>query len=263
MPDSPKDDPFHGSRYREVIAWSARMEREWPLLRAALDDAPHASVLDLGCGTGEHCRFLAQRGVRAVGVDRSAAQIERARDYEDECGDLGPSFIVGEGRDVPLLTEERFGLAICLGNVLPWMEDDEVRALLAAVATRLLPGGRLLVQILNYGPVLAGAKRALPVNVSADPEHGGDELVLLRVMRPADPGHVLFFPATLRLRSGDDPPLTIERSSESRLRAWTDVDLAPVLAATGFEILERFGDVARAPFDARSSSDLVLVATRE
>ncbi len=62
-----------------MIAWPARIEREAPFLREVLETAPEASVLDLGCGTGEHADFLASRGFRAVGIDRSEAQIAKAR----------------------------------------------------------------------------------------------------------------------------------------------------------------------------------------
>ena len=37
------------------------------------------SILDLGCGTGNHAFPLAQRGYEVVGVDRSAHMLARAR----------------------------------------------------------------------------------------------------------------------------------------------------------------------------------------
>ena len=59
-----------------------RIEREGPFLRRLLDAAPDRSVLDLGCGTGEHTAFFADEGARAVGVDRSEAMLTAARDHE-------------------------------------------------------------------------------------------------------------------------------------------------------------------------------------
>src|SRR6266498_3666978 len=38
-----------------------------------------ASVLDLGCGTGNHSLLLDQRGYEVVGVDRSASMLDHAR----------------------------------------------------------------------------------------------------------------------------------------------------------------------------------------
>ena len=42
-------------------------------------NGPVRTVLDLGCGTGNHDLWLAQRGYDVVGVDRSAGMLESAR----------------------------------------------------------------------------------------------------------------------------------------------------------------------------------------
>lgn len=53
---------------------------EWPALRALLPPLAGASVLDLGCGFGWFCRFVAGEGAaEVVGVDVSARMLARAR----------------------------------------------------------------------------------------------------------------------------------------------------------------------------------------
>src|SRR5437867_13266983 len=42
-------------------------------------NGPVRTVLDVGCGTGNHGLWLAQRGYDVVGVDRSAGMVESAR----------------------------------------------------------------------------------------------------------------------------------------------------------------------------------------
>src|SRR5438046_5089193 len=42
-------------------------------------NGPVRTVLDLGCGTGTHGLWLAQRGYEVVGVDRFAGMLESAR----------------------------------------------------------------------------------------------------------------------------------------------------------------------------------------
>src|SRR5918999_826846 len=42
-------------------------------------NGPVRSVLDLGCGTGNHALPLAKRGYAVVGVDRSAGMLKSAR----------------------------------------------------------------------------------------------------------------------------------------------------------------------------------------
>lgn len=53
--------------------------QEVEFLLDALDLAPGARVLDVGCGPGRHARALAERGVEVVGVDIAQAFIDLAR----------------------------------------------------------------------------------------------------------------------------------------------------------------------------------------
>ena len=62
------DDPYSRVNYRRLIAWEPRITREAPFLLSLLDRAPDRSVIDLGCGTGEHVAFFADADVRAVGT---------------------------------------------------------------------------------------------------------------------------------------------------------------------------------------------------
>ena len=112
------DDPYSRVNYRRLIAWEKRIAREAPFLLSLLDRAPERSVLDLGCGTGEHVAFFAEAGARAVGLDRSEAMIQAAQDHE--AAGKG-RFVLGDATDAgaALGDEPRFGLAVCLGNVLP------------------------------------------------------------------------------------------------------------------------------------------------
>jgi SAM-dependent methyltransferase len=263
MSRSDPNDPFDRVNYRGLIAWPARIEREWPFLEWVLAAAPERSVLDLGCGTGEHVRFLASRGYRAVGIDRSAAQIEKARDYEGEYGEWGPRFLEADILDLPRLVPDRFGAALCLGNVLPHMDDEDLEQRLRAIARVLLPGGRLMVQILNYAPIVEGRVRHLPLNFRPDPELESGEIVWVRLIRPADAGHAMFYPVTLRIRPGQEPPVEIQAAREVRLRAWTWPELESLLQKCGFVELQAFGDMQRAPYESVTAHDLIVVAKHE
>ena len=73
------NDPYSRLQYRRLIAWPKRIEREAPLLQEVLGSGSSRLVLDLGCGTGEHARFLASAGYEVVGVDRAEGLLEEAR----------------------------------------------------------------------------------------------------------------------------------------------------------------------------------------
>ena len=85
------DDPYSRVDYRRLIAWPERIEREWPFLQKTFGGG--GRLLDLGCGTGEHSRFLASKGFDVTGVDSSPAMIEKrpeitvtSSSFEWRCG---------------------------------------------------------------------------------------------------------------------------------------------------------------------------------
>ena len=253
------DDPYSRVNYRRLIAWETRITREAPFLLSLLARAPERSVIDLGCGTGEHVAFFAGADVRAVGLDRSEAMIVAAKDHE-EAGK--GRFVLGDAMEarVALGDEPSFGLGLCLGNMLPHVAADaDLARFLASLHDVLLPGGLLLMQILNYEGILATGKRSLPVNVR--PGDDGKEIVFLRLLSPAEDGRIVFFPATLELNPNAEEPLTVTMSRRVELRAWTRADLAPALAAARFEAVFH-GDMAGGEFVPEDSADLVVVGTR-
>ena len=242
-----------------MIAWPGRIEREAPFLLQVLERAPEGGVLDLGCGTGEHTDFLASQGFRSVGIDRSEAQIEKAREFEGRQGAAGPHFVRGDFTALSDHITEHFGAAICLGNCLPYLEDDELELAFVGLAERLVPEGRLLFQILNYERILGGAIRNLPLNFRDHPERPG-EIVFVRLMTPDGPGHVRFNVVTLVLRPGEEPPVELQAAREVRVRAWTRPEVEVALAAAGFEVEEVYGDMTGGGYEPETSSDLVMVA---
>lgn len=252
-------DPYSRAEYRRVIAWDRRIAREGPFLRRLLDQAPDPSVLDLGCGTGEHVAFFASRGARAMGLDRSEAMIEAAQDHAargEGC------FVLGEACDAGRLLsgEAPFGLAICLGNMLPHLQDAAaLEAMLCAVRDQLLPGGIFLVQLLNYERIVGEGIRTLPVNVR--PGDDGREIVFVRVMTPLPDRRLAFYPMTLELDPDADEPISVRSSRRVDLRAWEADELDSHFEAAGFR-LTRYGDMTAGPYEPKRSADLVLVATR-
>ena len=241
--------------YRRLIAWPKRLEREAPLLERVLAAGPSRRLLDLGCGTGEHSRFLANQGYDVVGVDASASMIARA---EDEPLPATLQFVEGDLRQIARLVEGRFGGAICLGNTLPHIrQDNDLQKVLQGLRRRLLPTAPLLIQLLNYERLLSRGEKHLPLNFRSD---GDEEIVFLRLMEFQDDGQVLFFPSTLRLVPGGDPPLVVEASREVRLRGWRAEELTQALAGVGFDDLQLLGDFGGAAFESLESKDLILIA---
>lgn len=255
------DDPYSRLDYRRVIAWPRRERREGPLLNEILADAPARRVLDLGCGTGEHARLLAERGFEVVGLDRSQAMISKARDAGEP---EGVRFVVADLRKLgDLAVLGSFGGALCLGNTLPHLNDPgDLDRWTAGLARLLLPGAPLLLQILNYDRIFERGERHLPLNFRPAPAGEEGELVFLRLMTPRSDGTVVFNPSTLRYRPEGDPPVEIDHARSVILRGWRRGEIEPSLAAAGFQVSDVWGSVEKDPFEPRESRDLVLLARR-
>ncbi|MGB9991810.1 class I SAM-dependent DNA methyltransferase [Massilia sp. SM-13] len=96
-----------------------------------------ASVLDVGCGTGEPIlRFLVERQFRVTGVDASAAMISIAAGRFPEA-----RLMVGDMRELAL--DETYDAAI-LWHSLFHLQHEDQRAMFAALARLLNPGGVLM-----------------------------------------------------------------------------------------------------------------------
>ncbi len=102
-----------------------------------------SSVLDVGCGTGQMLHQLREAGHtgRLAGIDPDAAALRRAR----QRGDLAIEWVEGPAAEIRWAGE--FELATMASNGFQCLiEDDEVRASLAAIRAALVPGGRFLFE---------------------------------------------------------------------------------------------------------------------
>lgn len=248
------DDPYSRVDYRRLVAWPARIEREWPFLSRVLGAG--GRLLDLGSGTGEHSRFLASQGFEVVGIDSSPAMLARATDTP-----LPPNlaFVEGDITEVERLTSGWFDGVICLGNTLPHVRGQEALArLLSGLRARLRPGAPFLLQVLNYARVFDGGQRFLPLNFRKD--EGEGEIVFVRLMTPRPDGTVVFTPSTLRYRPAGEPPLEVVATRNVELTGWRRGEIERALGAAGFGSLDLYGTVGDVPFDPAASPDLVVVA---
>jgi glycine/sarcosine N-methyltransferase len=222
-----------------------------------LESGPSRQVLDLGCGSGEHTRFLKAMGLEATGVDASPSQLEAAREADPE-----GRYIQAGLTELAKVIEAGQGGAICVGNTLPHLcEEVEVRAFFSGLARCLLPGAPFLLQLLNYDRILDRGERAFPV-VLRPGEGEGEDIVFLRLMTHHGGGRLTFTPATLRYRPGTEAPLELVAAHDVSLRGWRRPEIESLLRDTGFRVRDVFGTMTGEAW-SNLSADLVVVGERE
>ena len=106
-----------------------------------------ATVLDAGCGTGEHALLLAGLGHPVVGIDLAAEAIERARAKAADRGVDGATFLVHDALEVGKLARRLgrgFDAALDVGLFHTLSDDDRPRYA-AGLAEAVRGGGRAFV----------------------------------------------------------------------------------------------------------------------
>ena len=113
------------------------------------------TILELGCGTGNHAMLLAKEGYQVHGVDLSQEMLGYAN---ERCDRLSPAlatrlqFSQGDLRQVRL--DRKFDVVLSLFHVMSYQTNNE--DLLAAFETakaHLVPGGILIFDVW-YGPAV-------------------------------------------------------------------------------------------------------------
>lgn len=124
------------------------------VVRLAEAGAFTGSVIDVGCGTGEHVAYLAGRGHDVIGVDIAERAVARARAKLDE-RDLRARVVVGDALALEGLGTFDTALDVGLFHVL---QPDDRRRYARELASVVRGGGRAFVLCwsarnpFGYGP---------------------------------------------------------------------------------------------------------------
>jgi len=201
-------------------------------------------VLDVPCGHGRFALELARRGCRVTGLDLSKEFLALASASAKEQG-LSIEWRRSDMRDMPW--REEFDAVVCAGNSFGYLDDDGNRAFLAAAASALKPGGRLL---LEAGWV---AEARFPdFTDGREMEAGGVRFA----------SRTVYDPRTSRAESRytlTKGALVEERAAS--FRVYMAREILDLLRAEGFEDIQTYGSTGGEPF-ALGSPTLLVVASR-
>jgi len=158
------------SAYHLIFAdWDATIMQQGEVLSALLPVPELAGkVLDCACGIGTQALGLAGRGYQVEGSDLSAAEIERARQEAGKRG-LHIPFRTDDMRLLHTSVAGAYGVVLACDNALPHLDsNDEVDLALAAMYRSLRPGGKLMLSLRDYGPLMAQRPGMMPAAMFMD-----------------------------------------------------------------------------------------------
>lgn len=220
---------------------------------AALAEQHPGTVLELACGTGQLTVPLARTGRRVIGLDASRPMLDAAGKRAASVG-ATVEFVHGDMREFDLGVT--FGLIFIARNSLLHLSTaSDFAATLSAVRRHLAPGGVFAfdvfnpdVRILARAPgertfvMRAPSERHGEITVEATSDYDAATQVNRATWYISTPGHPDRWVTPLHLRSIFPQELPL------------------LLAASGFRLLGRAGDLQGGPFTSASARQVCVCA---
>lgn len=198
-------------------------------------------VLELGVGTGRLAVPMAEAGLRVTGIDSSEsmlaklATLDAQRAVDVVCGDM-----------VADLPDGPFDAALVAYNtIFNLLEEADQRACFRTVAERLRPGGCFVVEAF-----VPDVERHEPSAVTVRSMTTDRVVLSVSIHDPDD-------------QRAEGQFVEFSESGGVRLRPWavrwaTPAQLDEMAGDAGFELADRFADMAGAPFDDDSESHVSI-----
>jgi len=147
--------------YFEIEKPSRKFEEEIEFLDYQFKRFKTHSILDMGCGTGEHVGHLKRRNYKIVGLDSSKSMIEIAKKRFS-----GSEFIFSEMQNFSF--SKNFDAVISVyGSFNYLVSNKEIHSCLESVRNALATSGIFVIELWNSGPILQIKRKAMaPVSMS-------------------------------------------------------------------------------------------------
>ena len=261
MPSRSPSEGWEGwDEYAPFYDWeNARTlgRRDVPFWRQLALNAQGA-VLELGCGTGRISLPLARAGARVVGIDRSEAMLERARQRVRRARlSHGVRLVRGDIRSLPFASEFKLVMAP-YGILQSLLRERDLHATLSAVYDVLEHGGTFGIELVADLPSWEEYRKRISLK-GWRAGRGGSRITLVETVRQDPVRKLTIF----------DQQFTETRGGRRRthrfsltFRTLTVPQMTRRLEAAGFEITALLGDYRGAAWDSRADVWIVVARKR-
>jgi len=225
------------------------MEDDISFIRGILHGRKEPSLLDLGCGTGEHIERLTRYGVRCTGIDSSGDMLKIAR---QRCNNRA-EFVASDMRNFDYY--EDFDLVTCLFGSFDYMlADEDVDRVLWNTWRALKPEGIGLFEVWNSAPVRRiGEKTLSKVSTTYYADTTIERRRGFSLLNEKDKTVVeVNYRYTVRDSKGSR-----DLTDCHVMRAFTPEEMTVLLKNNGFEIEKVYASTLKEPFQERSSRMLI------
>jgi len=230
----------------ERLLTDVQVKREVDFIENSLALDAGGSVLDLGCGTGQHAVELASRGYGVVAYDLSLDQLAVAADVAQERVQR-LSLLQGDMRE--LAFNEMFDGLYCWNTTFGYFEEEKNFAVAQRMFQALKPGGRLVLDVANRD-YLAG-------NSPCQVWYEGQRCVCM------DDANLDFITSRLKIKRSVILDDGRTRECSYSLRVYGLHELGKLLHDVGFRIAQASGHPATpGVFFGQSSPRIIILAQK-
>jgi SAM-dependent methyltransferase len=213
------------------------------------------AVLELACGTGQLTIPIASQGLPTVGLDRSPAMLDVAK-RRASAASAPVALLQGDMRDFALGRDFKL-IVVARNSLLHLLSTADLLAALTAVRSHLADDGVFAFDIFNPSVRLLSrpAGQRFPVMevstavfgpLSVEETHDYDAATQVN--------HATWYISAPDRRDAWTVPLV--------LRSIFPQELPLLLSAAGLELIDRFGELSRAPFGPGSRVQVCLCRPR-
>jgi SAM-dependent methyltransferase len=215
------------------------------------------SVIDVGCGTGNHALRLSRMGYEVTGVDLSSTMLRIARN-KDKGGKI--RFAQGDMKALDIITpkRERFDAAISLGLVSSHLYTDrEVRAFLNSLLKILKKNGLFVLSARNAAKIDDEHLNKLRLDHMISEEKMQLAILAQNSRDLQDPNTIVWRPIYLVKEKGK----VDLQAKEHRLRWFEFPKLRKLLIEEGFRINAVYAGPSREKFHEEKHPEMWFIAT--
>lgn len=250
--------------YDEFVNWEKRLAAEAPFFRSLFEANGVSSVIDVGAGSARHAIMFAWWGLDVTAVDPDDSMLAQAEanaerfSSEIRAGGGSLRIVKGGFGELHRLGIDAADALTCTGNALPHVAGrDGLTEALADFSSVLVPGGVLVLHLLNHARLLASRPRAIPPKVVDSPE---GTKVFVRVIDYPEGGEYLDFDFVTLVRDESGAwSLSSRRSPHTAIPVEL---LSQELPCAGFARVEAFGGHDRHAVSEHDES-VIVVAVRQ
>lgn len=200
----------------------------------------HARLLDIACGRGRHAIYLQKKGYEVTGIDLSVSNVQFARQFENP----RLHFYVHDMRH--LFYINYFDIAFNLFTSFGYFETEKEHInALKTFRKALKNGGIMVLDYFNSFKIMNNLTHRETKEIDGIEFHIHKKVEGLNIIKAIEFEHK-----------------NKQFAFKEEVKAFTVDDFKRLFSASGFEVIDSFGNYALEPFDRAHSDRLIFVCRK-